>query len=92
MARPTRSSRRTASMSAAWSAGVIWVVSNSGVMGALSFFESLRLLIKNGGFAEGIKGRINLVCRRKLKSSAFQFIANGSKAPCRLPERGGWPQ
>jgi hypothetical protein len=43
-------------------------------MGILSFFGSLRLPIKNGGFAEGIKGRINLVRRRKLKSSAFQLI------------------
>jgi hypothetical protein len=34
----------------------------------------LRLQLKNGGFAEGIKGRINLVRRRKLKSSAFQLI------------------
>jgi hypothetical protein len=34
----------------------------------------LRLPTKNGGFAEGIKSRINLVRRRKLKSSAFQLI------------------
>ena len=74
MARPTRSSRRTASISAAWSAGVIWVVSNSGVISSCSPSCARGRRSNMAALRRESRAAINLVRRRKLKSSAFRLI------------------